>query len=199
MKRKMLAAREDLANQLKDIAERRGVTLYALTNQLLRHAVKMDELDFTFGKAVSEGEVFQTAKNTGFILCPENLLYDVMERLYSDEKEWVTEKWYTSGEWCGKYYQVKYSEAALQQFIEDMPNFFWNITELKTLNNQKEGIEQERLLQCLIPRFPKSYTTLFASFLEGALSSMGYPCKRKTVSKGIIKINFETSEEEGEG
>ncbi|MFW6117779.1 MAG: hypothetical protein ACOC6G_04255 [Thermoproteota archaeon] len=193
MKRKMLAAQEDLANQLKKIADRRGTTLYALTNQLIRHTVKMDELDLTFEKAVREGEVLQAAKNTGFILCPENLLYEVMDGVYEDEEGWLAEKWYESGEWCGKYYHVKHPDDPLKQFMEDMHNFFWNVTELKTLTNSDQ---KEMGLQCLIPRFPKSYAVLFTSFLEGALNSMGYQCDDTTVTKGIIKIKFRPSREE---
>ena len=44
MKRKMLAAREDLVDSVSALANRRGLTLFGVTNEALEQVLKVNEL-----------------------------------------------------------------------------------------------------------------------------------------------------------
>ncbi|MBS7622017.1 hypothetical protein KEJ32_07910, partial [Candidatus Bathyarchaeota archaeon] len=103
MKRKMLAAREDLVNEVIDIANRRGFTLYALTNEALQRVIEADRMGLSLGEVADECKVLDAAKRGGFVLVPEMLLYEVLEKAYKEMRDWMTKVWSESGEWFGKF------------------------------------------------------------------------------------------------
>lgn len=184
----MLAAREDLVNQVSEVASRRGLTLFGVANEALEQIVKLDKSELRLTDAVREYEVLKAARDAGFVLVPEGLLYDAMDKAYREGKTWMMKKWVESGEWCGKYYSVKESGDKLQRLFEDLRVFFWNA---KDFELSQKG-ENEVLVRCTSSRFPESYTAFLGAFLEGTLNALGYRCVQRDVVKGFLELKFET-------
>jgi hypothetical protein len=189
LKRKMLAAKEDLVDQVNEIANRRGLTLYAITNEALEQVVKLDEMGSRLGDVVRDYEIFKAAKDAGFVLIPESLLYETMEKAYNESKGWMMKKWIEIGEWCGKYYSVKNPEDKFERLKEDVCRFFWNTREFNIVQNGNGEV----LVRCMSPRFQESYAVFLGEFLDGAFGTMGYKCTQKDVSKGFVQLKFEGS------
>ena len=191
LKRKMLAAREDLVNQVSEIASRRKISLFALVNEALEQVVEIDRLGMRLSEIADGHKVLKAARDAGFALVPEALLYETMDRAYREDKNWMLKKWVDSGEWCGKYYSMKNAEGTLKRLEEDMRAFIWNAREFEMIQNGDDEI----LVRCTSPRFSESYATFLSAFLEGELNALGYKCAQKDVAKGFVQLKLKRSEE----
>jgi hypothetical protein len=183
----MLAAKEDLVNQVIEVASRRGLTLFGVANEALEQIVKLDKSELRLTDAVREYEVLKAARDAGFVLVPEGLLYDAMDKAHREGKTWMMKKWVESGEWCGKYYSVKDSADRLQRLEGDLRGFFWNA---KDFELSQKG-ENEVLVRCASSRFPESYTAFLGAFIEGMLNALGYQCVQRDLAKGFLELKFE--------
>jgi len=195
LKRKMLAAREDLVNRVSEIAKRRGVTLFWVTNEALEHVVKLDETGAGLSDVMGEYEVFKAAKDTGFVLVPESLLYEMIDRMYRESKSWVVKKWREIGEWFGKYYALYDCEDKLERLRRDLHGFFWNAKEFDVARNGENMVS----VRCVSPRFPESYTVFLSVFLEGVLNELGYTCVEMHVAKSFMQLKFQALNEGSDG
>lgn len=193
MRRKMLAAREDLVNKVLEIASRRNVKLYGMINDTLELVIRADDMGLSLEEIVEQYGFVKAAKDAGFVPVAEGLFYDIIEKVFQRNKRWVTKKWYETGQWYGKYYSVKLPQDPVKAFKEDISSFTWNVSEFSIVESEDGG---EVLVRCVNPRFPLSYTTLFSVFLEGAMNMFGYECEKKGVSKGIIRLRFRKVEGE---
>jgi hypothetical protein len=179
MKRKMLAARLDLADKISEIASRRG-TLYDYVNDVLEQAIRAEDLGLTLKDVLDDRWLIKMAKDAGFVLTPEKIVYGLAESAYKQVgKEELANVWFETGQWYGRYYD------SLAKFESAAKRYFWDISEFKI---SQEGGHVE--LTCLSSKFSAAYTELFSKFLEGVLTSMGYDLKRSEVSKGIISLKF---------
>jgi hypothetical protein len=186
LKRKMLAAREDLVDRVSEIADRRGFTLFGMINDMLELVVRAEDMGLSLREIVDRYEVVRAAKEAGFILGLESLWYDVVEEAYRRDEDRVMKRWFEAGVWCAKCYLVKGIEDPLAAFNRDMQAFTWNASEFSIVKRE----EDEALVRCISPRFPHSYTTLFSAFLEGALNTFGYKCVERDVARGVIQLRF---------
>lgn len=191
----MLAAREDLVDQVGEVAGRKGFTLFGVTNEALEQVLKLDKMGLRLSDVVREYEVFRAAKDVGFVLVPESLLYETMEKAYRDSRNWMIKKWFEIGEWCGKYYSVRDSGNKLEGLKKDVCGFFWNVREFDVVKNG----DDEVFVRCVSPRFPESYAVFLSRFLEGAFSGLGYACVEKHVTKGFMQLKFQALKDETSG
>jgi hypothetical protein len=179
MKRKMLAARLDLADKILEIASRRG-TLYDYVNDILEQAIRAEDLGLTLKDVLDDRWLIKMARDAGFVLAPEKIVHELTESAYKRVgKEKMANIWFETGQWYGRYYD------SLKKFESVAKRYFWDISEFK--------ITQENMhvdLTCLSSKFSAAYTEFFSKFLEGVLTSMGYDLERSEVSKGIISLRF---------
>jgi hypothetical protein len=172
---------------VSEVANRDGLTLFGVANEALEQIVKLDKSGMRISDAVREYEVLKAARDAGFVLVPEGLLYDAMDKAYREGKTWMMKKWAESGEWCGKYYSVKDSVDRLQRLEGDLRGFFWNAKDFEL--SQKGG--NEVLVRCASSRFPESYTAFLGAFFEGTLNALGYRCVQRDLVKGFLELKFE--------
>jgi len=189
----MLAAREDLVNQLLDIAKRKNVKLYGMVNDALEWIIKAEDMGLSPEEVVGLSEIVKTAKDAGFIPVVESLWYDVVGKIFRVDRSWAMKKWYECGQWYGKYYSVKFPQDPLSAFKRDICSLVWNVSEFNILEKEDGN---EVLVRCVSPKSPLSYLTLFSAFLEGIFDLLGYKCTKKDVSKGIIRLVFKREREE---
>jgi len=185
VKRKMLAAREDLVDQVSGIANRKGFTLFGMINDMLELVVRAEGMGLSLREVINGYEVVKAAREAGFVLGLESLWYDVVEEAFRKDRDRMMKRWFEAGGWCAKRYLVKGFEDPPAAFNRDMGTFVWNATEFSIAEN-----ENEISVRCISPRFPYSYTILFSAFLEGAFNMFGYKCVRKDVARGVIQLRF---------
>ena len=182
MKRKLLAARLDLADKISEIASRKG-TLYDYVNDILEQAIRAEELGIRLKEVLDDRWLIKTARDAGFIVIPKKIIYELTEQAYPKlGKKKMKKLWYETGQWYGKYYDD------LKEFEKAVKRYFWDLSEFKLA---KKG--ENLTLTCLSSKYSEVYTELFSKFLEGALNALGYGLEEGEVSKGIISLRFSKS------
>ena len=185
--RKLLAAREDVAERIGEIASRKGLTLYGLVNEALASVIAMEDAGTTLKRAAERSLTLDSAKNAGFLLCPEALWYETVEQAYRSSPDRMAELWFEGGARCAKLYLVRMVKDPLAAFERDIPNFTWNASDFGFERGKDDG---EILVRCIGPRFSEPYALLFSRFLEGAFAAFGYECVRRDVAKGALQLKL---------
>ena len=88
----MLAAREDIANRIVELATRKDMTVYQTVNDILEQALRVEELGLTMSQVVDERWMLERAKETGFTFTIEHLQYLVVDAAFEEnKKKWEAE------------------------------------------------------------------------------------------------------------
>lgn len=187
-RRKMLAADEDLANRVVEVAKRRGATAFQTVNDILEQALRADGMGVPLEEVIDNRGMLERARETGFTFTIERLLYDVVDLAYVHAKNQLSQMWLETGRWYGKYLANK-REESLEAFREAM--------ELLTLGSSEFSLEEDRggdvSVACVGERFTPGFTNVFSLLIEGAFEAFDYRRVAKEVSKGIIRLRFERS------
>lgn len=182
----MLAADEDIANRVVEMAKRRESTVYQTVNEILEQALRVDGMGLFLGDVVDEREMIEKAKKMGFTFAIENLLYDVVDMAYSRNNKQVSNLWLDAGRWYGKYFSSK-SDDGIAAFGEAMG--------LLNLGNSVFNIERGKggavSVSCVGERFTPGFTDVYSLFMEGVFEAFGMGLVDKENSDGIIRLRFE--------
>ncbi len=179
----MLAARDDLADALGRIAEKRGFTMFSMVNDLLELAIKADGMGIGLKETVDAYELAKEVRDASFTLILESLLYDTAELAYAKSNARTMETWYDAGVWIGQRYVARGSKDPLAEYERELRVFGWNIPSISI-----DRSDRDVFIRILSPRFSESYTILFNRYLEGVLFGCGYDVTFKEVGKGNIRM-----------
>ena len=182
----MLAAREQIANRVAELARRRGTTVFQTVNDILEQAVRVEEMGLSLEEVVDKREALEKARRLGFAFTIERLLYEVVDLANYRAKDDVSEIWMDAGRWYGKYF-VSRSKDGIGEFREAMELLSFGTYEFELRENRDGGIS----IACVGERFTPAYSGLFSLFIEGVLEAFGYRAVERDVSKSIIRLRFE--------
>lgn len=181
--RKMLAAREDLADRLSGIAAQRGLTLFSLVNELLEVAIQVDDMGVSLKEAVDAFELTREARDSSFTLVLESLLYDTAD-IASEKASAETQKtWFDAGVWVARRYVARGEKDPLGAYERELKVFGWNISSF-TLDRSGQRVA----VRMVSPRFSKNYSELFSRYLMGILKGCGYEVTFNEVGRGNIRL-----------
>ncbi|MFC1804125.1 hypothetical protein ACFL0D_09220 [Thermoproteota archaeon] len=183
-RRKMLAAQEDIANRIVELAKRKDMTVYQTVNDILEQALRVEELGMSLKQVVDERWMLERAQETGFTFTIEQLLYRIVDEAFDSDRERFTDIWREMGHWYGKYYQAKHDEP-LEAFREALELFTIGTSEYK-LENSSRDLTFSFIGEKLTP----GYIELYCVFIEELLSVLGYKIKEKEINRGIIKLEM---------
>ncbi len=179
----MLAAREDLADKIGEIAEQRGYTVFGMVNDLLEVAIKVDNMGSSLKECVDAYELTKGVRDSGFSLVLESLLYNTAEIAYGSESEKTLKTWFDAGVWISQRYVARGVKDLLAEFEHELKVFGWNIISVAVERN-----EQGASIRLLSPRFSEVYTVLFNQYLEGFLAGCGYDVTFREIGRGNIRL-----------
>ena len=181
--RKTFAAREDLLDRMNRVAKQRSLSRYSFVNEVFELALNADEVGVTLQGLLEKRELLKNARDAGFILGLENLWYDVAMIAYSKAKRKTLQNGFEAGVWLAKRYLSSDVADPFLAFQNDLEAFTWNASELDIAR-----VDDKVSTRMICPRFPEAYTFLFASFLEGALTTFGYTIAHRDISLGTIRL-----------
>jgi hypothetical protein len=182
-RRKMLAAREDLADAASRLAAEKGYTLFSFVNNLLELAVRVESSGGSLEKAVENYALAKAVSEASFTLVLESALYGTAEIAYQKARTETLRVWYEAGVWVAKHYSNRGVKDPLTAIERGITFLSWNIPEfrIETHGNMAS-------VRVLAPRFNESYTMLFLRFLEGILETVEYRIIHKDVGRGNIRL-----------
>lgn len=181
--RKMLAAREDLADKMSAIAAARGLTLFSVINELLEVAIKVEDMGISLRETVDAYELTREAQNSSFTLVLESLLYDTADLATEKANSETLKTWLDAGVWVARRYLARGEKDPLGAYEREVKVFGWNISSF-TLDR----VGQKVAIRMVSPRFSKNYTVLFSRYLMGILKGSGYEVTFNEVGRGNIRL-----------
>ena len=185
--KKLMAVQGDLAQKIIEIANRKGMTVYSFTNEVLEQVINAESMNRSLEDIVELYRLREIDRDSGAVFVTTDILLYMVERLYQQEKEKLSERWYKSGRWYGKYLQIKVDDGKPLQMLERLLDACsCKSSEIRIL---RDG--DKLSLNRLSPNESLEYTELFSKFLEGIIHSFGYETKKNDVSKGLIVLEFE--------
>jgi hypothetical protein len=182
-RRKMLAARDDLADALGKIGEKRGFTMFSMVNDLLELAIKADSMGISLKETVDAYTLAKEIKEASFTLVLESLLYDTAQLAYEKANAKIKQTWFDAGVWIGQRYVARGSKDPLGDYERELAVFGWNIP---SISMERSG--RNVSIRILSPRFSEPYTVLFNRYIEGILVGCGYEVTFDEVGKGNIRL-----------
>jgi len=180
----MLAAREDIANRVVELAKRKDMTVYQTVNDILEQALRVEEHGISLRQVVDERWMLEKAQETGFTFTIEQLFYRTVDDAFSSDPERFAGIWREMGHWYGKYFQAKHDDP-LDGFREAL--------ELFTVGGCEYSLEirDRNLVFCFIgERLSPGYVELFSVFVEELLAVFGYELRGREVGRGIIRLEL---------
>ncbi|NPA96774.1 MAG: hypothetical protein GXO32_04145 [Crenarchaeota archaeon] len=192
-RRKVIAAREDLVNNVSILAKRRGATLYSYVNEILEQAIRAEELGVTLREVLDSYEFLRANRvggltplsiellNTIAKICGEKNCLDQLERVALD-----------SGKWYGEFIIMRFKPStrnakSLSRFIERiLRETRWELTEVSVV---AEGSQLRIRAVSLV--LNNDATKIVARYVEGFINAFGYRMKTCDLRKGIIDLLFE--------
>ncbi len=183
-KRKMLAAEEDLANKVAELANRRGLTVYQTVNDILEQALRAEEQGLNLKEAVDRRSDMERAREMGLTFTVERLYYQIVDLAYGRDREKVRDLWREMGFWYGKYFKSK-SQDPVKALTEAL-GFLTHGSQFSV----EKGRGDELIVNCIGERFNKAYTEVFTAFMEAAFQTLGYKTVENEASRGIIRLRL---------
>lgn len=185
-RRKMLAADEELANRVVELAKRRGITVFQTVNEILEQALRVEEAGLRLREIVEERGIIERAKRLGFTFTVERLLYEVSELAYGRARGQASQMWLEMGRWYGKYLN-SIGKENLRVFREALELLAFGPPEFEV----KEGKGGQVYVSLIGERFTDGYLNLLSLFIEGIFENFGYKVNNKEISKGLLRLGFE--------
>ncbi|MBD3207591.1 hypothetical protein GF319_14765 [Candidatus Bathyarchaeota archaeon] len=183
-RRKMLAAQEDIANEIVDLAKRKDMTVYQTVNDILEQVIRVDKMGFTLEEVVEERWMLERAREIGFTFTIEHLLYLTVDAAFKENSEKFLKIWRDMGHWYGKYFDAKHEEPM---------EAFKAALELLTIGSADYYLDvKSRIVSIsfLGERLTSGYIELFSEFLEALMNVFEYDLHMKESRKGILKMEF---------
>jgi len=186
MRRRSLAAKEQIVKELCGIAEKKKVTLYGLTNAILEQAIRAHKMGEDLPEIIKEYSTIKMAKQNGCILIPERIWYLVLEKSFKNKDASLKEAFHESGLWYGKYLSAILNDPTSTQAIQNaLRTIFWNASSLDV-----SQVGDRIILRCIEPNFTDSHTEFQSTMLEGIMNSLGYIVHERKVARGLITLTL---------
>lgn len=182
-RRKMLAADEELANKIVEMAKRRGATVFQTVNLILEQALRAEEMGTSLREVVDKRWMLEKARGLGLVFAPERLLYEMVDLAYNRARKRASKMWFEVGQWYGEYFSDK--DEPLKAVEEAL--------ELLTFGNSYYSLRDDGdavSLSIVGDRFTEGYTEALSLFIEGVFKALGYEADSREVSRGAIHYRF---------
>ena len=181
----MLAADEDIANAMVEIAQRMGSTVYQTVNDILTLAIRADKMGLSLEEIMKDREILERAKRSGFTFTMERLLYEVVDVASASAGKRVSELWLETGKWYGRFFSDM-NKDGVQAFKEAMSLLTFGSAVFSVEKGKGDNIS----VSCVGEKFTPGFTEMFSLFIEGVFDSLGMKLTAKENHHGSIRLRF---------
>jgi hypothetical protein len=181
---KLIPVSKTLANQLRLLAGRLGVSVASLTEEALEQVLRADELGSSLKHAVDILHMAQVHRGAGLINFQRAGLKDLIKRLYAEDPEDLLQLWYRSGRWYAAYLSNRLNCDFLDFFEQDLM-ISWNLDESEIRG--EDVIVGVRLTSFGMSR---EFTELLVVYTKGFFEELGYVVSEDDVLPGLISLKF---------
>jgi len=181
---KFISISKPLANQLKLLAGRLGVSVSALSTEAIEQLLRANEMNSTIKEAVDILYMSQIHQNAGVINFQRAEVKELFKKLFAEDPENLLETWHRSGKWYAAYLSNIIKGDFFNYLQEDLRTS-WNLDESHIL--VKDVLAIVRLTS-----FGMSYefTELLVMYTKGLFEELGYSLSSQDILPGLIYLEF---------
>jgi hypothetical protein len=181
---KLIPVSKPLANQLRLLAGRLGVSVSSITEEALEQVLRADELGSNLKDAVDFLHMAQVHRGAGLINFQRAGLTDLIKRFYADDSESLLQLWYRSGRWYAAYLSNRLNGDFFDFFEQDL-KVSWNLDE-------SEIRGEDVIVHVRLTSFGMSheFTDLLVVYTKGFFEELGYVVSDEDVLAGLVSFKF---------
>ena len=181
---KLISVPSELANQLRLLAGRMGVSVSSITTEALMQVLRADELDSSVKDAVDILHMAQVHKGAGLVNFQRAGVKDLIKRLFDEDSEGLLNTWYRSGRWYAAYLSNRLNGDFFRFFEQDLL-VSWNLDE-------SEIAVEDVVVDVRLTSFGMSheFTELLVVYTKGFFEELGYMVSSEDVLSGLVSFKF---------
>lgn len=181
---KLIPVPSKLADQLRLLAGRLGVSVSSITTEALEQVLRADDLDSSVKDAVNILHMAQVHKGAGLINFQRAGVKDLIKRLYDEDSEGLLNIWYRSGRWYAAYLSNLLNGDFFNFFEQDLL-VSWNLDEAQI-------VLEDVAVSLRLTSFGMSreFTMLLVVYTKGFFEELGYVVSGEDVLPGLISLSF---------
>jgi hypothetical protein len=128
------------------------------------------------------------ALGMGLTFTVEKLLYEVVSLAHEKGAKELSEIWYETGKWYGRYFADKSGDPI---------NHFKEAMELLSLGNPVTSVEKQNggrlIVSCVGEQYTNGFTEMHGLFIKGVMEILGWEHIETENGKGMIRLTFMNS------
>ena len=181
---KLIPVPKPLANQLRLLAGRMGLSVSSITEEALEQVLRADELGSNLKDAVDLLYMSQVHRGAGLINFQRAGFKDLIKQLYTRDSEDLNQLWYRSGRWYAAYLSTKINRDFFS-FLEKDLIISWNL-------DDAEIITKDLSVSLRLTSFGMSleFTNLLLMYTKGLFEELEYASTHEDVLPGLIFLQF---------
>ena len=181
---KLIPVPKPLANQLRLLAGRMGLSVSSITEEALEQVLRADELGSNLKDAVDLLYMSQVHRGAGLINFQRAGFKDLIKQLYTKDPKDLNQLWYRSGRWYAAYLSTKINRDFFS-FLEKDLIISWNL-------DDAEIITKDLSVSLRLTSFGMSleFTNLLLMYTKGLFEELEYASTHEDVLPGLIFLQF---------
>jgi len=181
---KLIPVPKPLANQLRLMAGRLGVSVSSITTEALEQVLRAESLGSTVKDAVDILHISQVHRGAGLINFQRAGFKDLVKQLFKEDSKSLLDLWFNSGRWYAAYLSNKIN-GDFFPFLEQDLLVSWNLDE-------SDIKAKDVLVEVRLTSFDMSaeITELLVMYTKGFFEELGYDISSEDVLQGLVSFNF---------
>ncbi len=182
---KLIPLPEELIKKLQQAASKKGLSVSTYSEEQLEEALIAENNGVPLNEAVESYRLLRIQLASGQIQIPRQKLDEIVQQLYSKNKDKTISDWFETGRWYGEYLRTLFGENAID-IIGGILKISWNLNEVEI---QSDDMSVEMRLVSFI--LSQEMTELLVTYVNGLMSSLGYKKNKAEYIRGLAKLGYQ--------
>jgi hypothetical protein len=187
MGRMSLAVESNLGEELSQLAKKKNMTLYALTNEIIEAGIEaMNEgMDIDFLRDL--WKTYRILRDFDAILLPSEFMDNLLSKLYEKDRDFLLNSFYKLGREVGKYIRIL---ADTPEQLFQLGNKLLKFYPLKTVNIKSIGPGLYEVSAFGVGGVIESTQCVF-ELAKGIFEEFRLRIVESEVSKGLLRLKLQ--------
>ncbi len=182
---KFIIVPRQLANQLRALTARLGLSVSDFAVEALTQAMRAQELGSDLGEAVEMHRLNGVQRGAGNIQVTRTVLKEIISKLYVSDGDRLRRLWREHGRWYGAYLKARLGREDVLGFLERDLLVTWNLDEAEVA--QRDLMVSVR---CVSFGMSGEFTELLVSYVVGVMEELGFTENERDVLRGLVSLKF---------
>jgi len=182
---KFIIVPRQLADQLRALTARLGLSVSDFAVEALTQAMRAQELGSDLGEAVDLHRLSGVQRGAGNIQVTRTVLKEIIGKLYESDGDGLRGLWHEHGKWYGAYMKARLGREDVLGFLERDLLVTWNLDEA-------EVVQQDLMVsvRCVSFGMSEEFTELLVNYVVGVMEELGFAENERDILRGLVSLKF---------